>query len=178
MLLVGLLTLWSAQSLADAPPDADGARAFDWELGLWETHVQVRAPLDADAPWMEFNGSSDVKPLSGGRANYVDLALSGPEGAKIEGVSLRLYNPKTQQWSINYASMRSGEMTEPIYGSFVDGSGVFYGQDFVDGRMAMVRFVISDITETGAKFEQSYSGDGGKTWIANWIATDARRKKR
>jgi hypothetical protein len=37
-----------------------------------------------------------------------------------------------------------------------------------------VRFVISDITEVSARFEQAYSSDGGRTWEVNWIATDTR----
>ena len=36
----------------------------------------------------------------------------------------------------------------------------------------MVRFVISDITNDSAKFEQAFSDDGGKTWEVNWIAVD------
>jgi hypothetical protein len=40
----------------------------------------------------------------------------------------------------------------------------------------LVRFVISDITPTSCRFEQSFSDDDGKTWEVNWIATDARIK--
>jgi hypothetical protein len=34
--------------------------------------------------------------------------------------------------------------------------------------------VISDITANSCHFEQAFSTDGGKTWEANWIATDTR----
>jgi hypothetical protein len=40
----------------------------------------------------------------------------------------------------------------------------------------LVRFVISDITPTSCRFEQSFSDDDGKTWEVNWIATDTRIK--
>jgi hypothetical protein len=152
----------------------DGARDFDWEIGTWETQVQVRAPLDAGAAWAEFRGTSVVQAFSDGRTNLVDLNVTSGD-RRIEGVSLRLYNPQARQWSLNFASMRDGTLTAPVFGAFVDGRGVFYGQDTVDGRVVMVRFVISDITVNSARFVQSYSDDGGQSWIDNWIAVDTRR---
>jgi hypothetical protein len=154
----------------------DGADDFNWEIGLWSTHVQVRAPLDANAEWATFDGASNVHALANGRANTVDLSLVNAAGNRIEGVSLRLFNPQTGEWNINYASMRDGALTAPVYGSFRDGRGVFYGQDTVGGRVVMVRFVIADVTANSARFVQSYSADGGQTWIDNWIATDTRRR--
>jgi hypothetical protein len=44
----------------------------------------------------------------------------------------------------------------------------------LNGRPIRVRFVISDITENSARFEQAFSGDGGQTWEVNWIAVDTR----
>jgi hypothetical protein len=74
--------------------------------------------------------------------------------------------------------MRDGLLTAPVYGSFSEGRGSFFGQDTVDGRVVLVRFVISDITPTSARFEQSYSDDDGKSWLVNWIATDTRESRR
>jgi hypothetical protein len=118
-----------------------------------------------------------VRPLSRGRSNTVELDVKSGE-RRIEGVALRLYDPQTHQWSINFASMRDGLLTAPVYGSFSEGRGSFFGQDTVDGRVVLVRFVISDITPTSARFEQSYSNDGGKSWLVNWIATDTREARR
>jgi hypothetical protein len=118
-----------------------------------------------------------VRPLSRGRSNTVELDVKSGE-RRIEGVALPLYDPQTHQWSINFASMRDGLLTAPVYGSFSEGRGSFFGQDTVDGRVVLVRFVISDITPTSARFEQSYSNDGGKSWLVNWIATDTREARR
>ena len=76
----------------------DGARDFDWEIGAWDTHVRVRAPLSPRTAWTEFRGTSIVHAFADGRANLVDLNVASGE-RRIEGVSLRLYNPQTQQWS-------------------------------------------------------------------------------
>lgn len=167
------LALFCIPLLARA--QAQGAGDFSWETGLWDTRVQVRPPLSADAAWTVYQGTSEVRPLSQGRANAVELSLTNAAGNRIEGVSLRLFNPQTGQWSLNYASMRDGVLTAPVYGGFTGGRGVFYGQDTIDGRVVLVRFVISGVTANAARFVQSYSGDGGQTWIDNWVATDARR---
>jgi hypothetical protein len=96
-----------------------------------------------------------------------------PSG-RFEGLSLRLYNPQTRQWSLNYANSGDGTMTPPTIGQFKDGRGEFYAQETLNGRAIFVRFVISDITPTSCRFEQAFSDDGGKTWEVNWIATDTR----
>jgi hypothetical protein len=160
-----------------AAAELRGQQDFDWEIGTWTTKVRVlRNPLSGQAPdWAEYQGTSVVRPLMGGRANFVELAVAGPAG-KIEGGALRLYNPQSRQWSLNFASLRNGLLTAPVYGGF-DGSGrgVFTGQDMLDGRAILVRFVITQVSKREARFEQAYSADGGATWERNWIAVDTLR---
>lgn len=155
----------------------DGSRDFDFEIGTWATEVAVlRNPLSGQPPqWAEYKGESVVKPLLGGRANFVELDVAGPAG-RIAGGSLRLYNPKAGQWSLNYASVGGGVLTAPVYGGFDGGrTGSFYGQDTVDGRVVLVRFVITVVSATEARFEQAYSADGGASWEVNWRAVDRKR---
>lgn len=175
--LAALLVISQLCWPAHAAAQNDGARDFDWEIGAWDTIVRVRAPLSEDAAWTEFRGTSIVHAFAGGRSNLVDLNVANGE-RRIEGVSLRLYNPQSGQWSLNFASIRDGALTAPVHGAFANGRGVFYGEDIVDARAVLVRFVISDITPTSARFVQSYSADGGQTWIDNWIATDTRQRRR
>jgi hypothetical protein len=158
---------------ASSPSERDGQHDFDWEIGAWNTQVRVRPPLSESANWSEFHGRSLVQAFASGRCNLVDLNISGGQ-RRIAGVSLRLYNPQTRQWSLNFANMAEGTLTAPVYGGFENGRGVFYGSDTVDGRVVLVRFVISDITANAARFAQSYSADSGQTWIDNWIAVDTR----
>lgn len=175
VLVTAVLVLGLAPAVASAQAASDGARDFDWEIGAWDTLVRVRAPFSTAEDWVEFRGSSIVHAFADGRANLVDLDVTHAQ-RRIEGVSLRLYNPATGQWNINFASMRDGTLTAPLYGRFENGRGVFYGQDTHDGRAVLVRFVISDVTANAARFVQSYSADGGQTWIDNWIAVDTRRR--
>jgi hypothetical protein len=171
ILCIGVTPL-QAQSTA-----RDGRHDFDWEIGTWTTKVRVlRNPLSGKpAEWAEYQGTSVVKPLMDGRWNFVELSVAGPAG-KIEGGALRLYNPKSGQWSLNYTPLSNGLLTAPVYGSFDErGIGRFYGSDTLDGRAILVRFVITAKSGGEATFEQSYSADGGVTWETNWLATDSRR---
>jgi hypothetical protein len=89
-------------------------------------------------------------------------------------MSLRLYNPESRQWSLNFANAADGTLTESTIGEFKNGRGEFYAQETYNGRSILVRFVIFDITPSSARFEQAFSDDGGKSWEVNWIATDTR----
>jgi hypothetical protein len=177
-LLAIVLALAFATPSAAAPAGSlSAAHDFDWEIGTWSTEVRVRRnPMTGEAPqWVEYAGTSVVKPLLDGRANFVELSVAGASG-KIEGGSLRLYGSQSGRWSLNYANLRNGLLTSPVHGSFnANGRGLFYGQDTLDGRTILVRFVITKVSANEARFEQAYSADGGITWEDNWIAVDTRR---
>lgn len=158
----------------DAATPRDGTHDFDFEIGTWKTQLRRRLhPLRGSDDWAEYTGTSVVRKVWDGRANLVELDVSGPAG-RIEGAAWRLYNPASRQWSLNFANVRSGTLSPPTIGEFADGRGEFYGADTLDGRAILVRFVISGIRPDSAHFEQAFSADGGKTWETNWIATDTR----
>ena len=163
--------------LGSGPPTArDGQHDFDFEIGTWKTHLsRLQHPLTGSKTWVEYEGTSTVRSVSNGRANLVELVADGPAG-HFEGVSLRLYNPESRQWSLNFSNIRAGTMSQPMTGEFKNGRGEFYDQETLDGRAIYVRFVISDVTPDSCRFEQAFSDDGGKTWEVNWIATDTRIK--
>jgi hypothetical protein len=164
-------------SAQHAPAPRDGQHDFDFEIGTWKTHLsRLLRPLSGSTTWVEYDGTSVVRKVWNGRANLLELEADGPAG-HFEGLSLRLYNPQSHQWSLNFASSRGGTMSQPTIGEFKNGRGEFYDQEMLDGRAILVRFIISDITPKSAHFEQAFSDDGGKTWEVNWIATDTRVKE-
>lgn len=173
--LLALTTARQAPAPARAVQPRDGQRDFDFEIGRWKTHLRrLTQPMSGSDTWVEYEGTSIVRPVFDGRANLVELDVEGPTG-RIQGLSLRLYNPHTRQWSLNYASLRNGLITAPVTGQFENRRGEFYGEDSLDGRQIFVRFVITPITADSCRFEQAFSADGGKTWETNWIAIDRRR---
>ena len=157
------------------PARANGEHDFDFEIGNWKTHIsRLGRPLSGDTTWLEYEGTSVVKPVWNGRANLVELEVDGPGGRHIQGLSLRLYNPQSRQWSLNFVNAAVGSVSVPTVGEFKNGRGEFFDWEEYNGRMILVRNVWKDITPTSCRFEQSYSGDGGKTWELNWVATDTR----
>jgi hypothetical protein len=156
------------------PPGRDGQHDFDFEIGSWKTHLSRRLhPLTGSTTWVEFEGTTVVRKVWNGRANLVELEADSPAG-HIEGLSLRLYNPQSHQWSLNFANSIDGTLNQPTIGEFNNGRGEFFDQESFNGRAIYVRFVMSDITPNSCRFEQAFSDDGGKTWEVNWIATDTR----
>jgi hypothetical protein len=152
----------------------DGQRDFDFEIGTWKTRLsRLQNPLSGSKSWVKYEGTTVVRKVWNGRANLVELDVKGPAG-HLEGLSLRLYNPESRQWSLNFSNSRTGTLSTPSVGGFKHGRGEFYSEESFDGRAIQVRFVISPITPDSVRFEQSFSADGGKTWEVNWIATDTR----
>jgi hypothetical protein len=150
------------------------AHDFDFELGTWTTHVaKLEHPLSGSTSWAQYDGTTVVRPVWGGRANLAELEADGPAG-HLELLSLRLYDPAAQRWSLNVASARDGAMSPPSRGRFDGGRGEFESDETYGGRPIRVRFVITELGATRCRFEQAFSADGGKTWEVNWIATDTR----
>ena len=157
-----------------AGDSSDGSHDFDFHIGKWKTHVRrLVHPLTGSTTWVEMNGITTVRTVWGGRANLVELEADGPSG-HFQGLSLRLYNPETRKWSLNFASSHDGTLTTPTIGEFKNGRGEFYDHEPLNGKTILVRFVIHDITPASCSFEQAFSADEGKTWEVNWIATDTR----
>jgi hypothetical protein len=154
--------------------DHDGSHDFDFEIGKWKTHLKrLKSPLSGSNTWIEYDGTSAVRKIWDGKANMVELEVDGPSG-HIEGLNLRLYNPGSRQWSLNFANARGGTLGQPTIGEFKNSRGEFYDQESFNGRAILVRFVITHVSRDVCRFEQAFSGDGGKTWELNWIATDTR----
>jgi hypothetical protein len=173
LLILLALPLFSDQSSA---AEGAGQHDFDFEIGTWKTVVKRRLrPLTGSNDWVEMKGTTVVRKVWNGSANLVELEADMPSG-HFQGLSLRLYNPETRQWSLNFANSRNGLLTAPTVGQFKNGRGEFFGLDDLGGRPIFVRFVITPVTPDLCRFEQAFSDDGGKTWEVNWIAEDTRIK--
>lgn len=61
-----------------------------------------------------------------------------------------------------------------LAGGFADGIGSFFADETFNGKPIRVRFLWSDITADSARWEQSFSSDGGETWEVNWVMNFTR----
>jgi hypothetical protein len=159
---------------AEAPP-RDGAHDFDFDLGVWKTHIVRRLhPLAGSDETMQLTGTVTVRKLWGGRSQLEEIEADGPNG-HWEGMTVFLYDPQARQWSMNFANGSVGKFTTPMIGSFENGRGELIAQDTLDGRSILVRAVWSDITPTSHTYQESYSADGGRTWEVAFTATKSRQ---
>jgi hypothetical protein len=184
--LAGALSWLSLRAAAGAAEEAaqppkpvsrDGQHDFDFNVGVWQTHIKrILDPLSGGTHSIELNGTVTVRKVWDGRGQVEEIETDGPNG-HWEGLTLFLYNPEAHQWSQTFASSKIGVLTPPLIGTFTHGRGELFSQDTLDGRSILVRGVWSDITPDSHHFEQSYSDDGGKTWVPAFIANLTRQKQ-
>ncbi|WOX13724.1 hypothetical protein [Streptomyces sp. N50] len=139
---------------------------FDFLHGEWEVaNRRLTDFLQPGSGWEEFEGTSRCWPLFDGAANVdeIDMPYLGSKG-----LTLRLFDRETEQWSLNWSSSRTGKLFPPVTGQFEDGRGEFYGDDTHDGKDVRVRFVWSGVSASGARWEQAFSVDDGASWVTNW----------
>ena len=148
---------------------SERSHAFDFDMGMWHTQsMRLLHPLTGSKTWTQLDGSTNVTPVWDGRANLALFKARGPSGA-LELLALRMYNPVTHQWSINFATPNSGTLSVTALGDPKNGRITFYDQEPLNGHAVLVRFAIWPLTTDTARSEQAFSDDGGKTWEVNWI---------
>ena len=150
----------------------DGQHDFDFLIGSWKIHLKKRLhPLTGSNEWVEFDGTVVCRTIWNGLAEVEEFNVDSPEkNIFIQGLAVRLYNPKTRQWSIYWSNRKNAAFDPaPQIGQFSDGRGEFYGQDTLDGKAIYVRFTWSNTTSPAPHFEQAFSEDGGRTWEVHWI---------
>ncbi|BEL05188.1 hypothetical protein Q0Z83_033790 [Actinoplanes sichuanensis] len=145
---------------------------FDFFIGSWNVVNRRRTSMfDGTDDWETFPATSVGRQVFDGGANCDEIVFPTQGWS---GFTLRLFDTERREWSLYWASSRSGLLYPPVVGRFTDGRGDFYGDDTWQGRPIRVRFTWSDITAETARWEQLFSADGGETWESNWIMDFSR----
>lgn len=176
----GTLTRASAQSPApktSSMNERDGQHDFDFEFGHWKVHNRrLLHPLSGSNEWVEFDATIVAQPIWDGRANMDVFEADSPTG-HLEGMTVRTYNTTSHQWSIYWATSKTGVFSLPAtVGKFEGDRGEFYDQEDYNGRNVFVRFIWTVTSPDAPQWEQAFSLDGGKTWETNWVANFTRVK--
>ena len=172
-LIIGMLANLSAPLRADQQPN--GLHDFDWDFGTWITHQhRLLHPLTGSTTWVDYRGTDTVTPIYDG-ANSGVIEADGTAG-HLEIYTLRLYDANAHQWNVYFGHGPGATLTQPVIGEFKNGRAEFYDQEPYNGRTILVRFSISDITNTTCHFEQAFSPDGGKSWETNFIVDETLKR--
>ena len=134
---------------------------------------RLQHPLSGSTTWVDLQGTGECFKVWDGRANMDTIEADGPTG-HLEGLTLRLFNPQSHQWSLYWANSKIAKLDPPQVGEFKNGRGDFYAQDTINGRTILIRYDWTNLTTSTPHFEQSFSDDGGKTWEVNFIADQTR----
>jgi hypothetical protein len=148
---------------------------FDFFVGEW-TSVQrrLREALAGCDEWYDFPGHTRCWSVFDGAGN-VDEVTFPTQG--FSGLTVRLQDKATDNWSIYWVSSRTGLALPPVVGRFDDtGRGTFYSDEDYNGRPIKVRFIWSDITDSSCRWEQAFSVDDGANWETNWVAEFQRTR--
>src|ERR1700754_928942 len=145
----------------------DNSTGFSFLSGTYDVVNRRRKdfldPADGADRWEEFPGVSRASVHFDGRASFDEIEFPTKGYA---GLTVRLYDPAADAWSLYWASQRTGTLYPPVIGRFQpDGTGVFHGDDEYEGKQVKVRFLWSEITPSTAHWEQAFSLDEGQTWL-------------
>ena len=152
----------------------DGRRDFDFFMGEWKVHNRrLRERLKGCTDWEEFEATCKAFPILGGLGNFDEITLRRESGDHL-GATIRLFNPKTQEWSIYWSSNQNPALDLPMVGGFKDGHGEFYAHEPFEGKMIFSRFIWTVFDQDHCRWEQAFSPDGGRTWETNWTMDNTR----
>ncbi|MBC7988185.1 MAG: hypothetical protein H7Y19_01205 [Luteimonas sp.] len=150
----------------------DHSRDFDFLRGHWYVrNKRLLKQLQGSNDWTASSGTLIGMPLLEGMGNYDELRSddTGPLG-----VSIRFYDKQARRWSDYWVAHRDGVLQPAVFGAFADGVGMFEGEDTLDDRPIRVRQLWTGIGTATPRWEQAFSGDGGRTWETNWVMDFSR----
>lgn len=155
---------------------SDGRDDFDFFLGTWDSHQRkLKQRLRGSDEWEEFHGVSVARKTLGGLGHMDEVMMETPGGSVI-GLTLRLFDPQTRQWSIYWTTNLRSALDAPMIGRFEQGRGLFYDREVFEGRVIISRFLWTSSGPNSCRWEQAFSPDGGHSWETNWTADFTRRE--
>jgi hypothetical protein len=117
---------------------------FDFLVGKWKMHHRrLNKRLENCKDWTEFDSSDENSKILSGTADmdtYSTTEMPGQEGKLFEGLTLRLFNPKTRLWSLYWVASNLGVLDPPVIGSFEKNVGHFFCKDIFKGKPIIVMF--------------------------------------
>lgn len=150
----------------------EGMQDFEFLYGQWLVrNRRLRQRLVGCDDWDAFDSMQKCWPLLNGLGNVDEFVCDdcGPLGA-----TLRFFDPQSRRWTLHWVSSRDGLLQPPVQGAFRGDVGEFYGEDQVNGKPILVRYLWTRTNPEAPRWEQAFSDDGGATWETNWVMEFSR----
>ena len=149
---------------------------FDFNVGKWTIHNQaLKTRLKNSEEWFEFESTCETHKILNGFGNVNQYRFEKNAMPFDEGLVLRLFNPRTRLWTINWADSKTVALDIPVVGSFEGKVGMFFSNDTFEDAPIIVRAVYDATEPDIVIWKQAFSPDKGGTFETNWIMI-ARRQ--
>jgi hypothetical protein len=153
---------------------------FDFLAGKWTMdNRRLKCRLNNCTEWIEYKSSDEnFGPVLNGIAN-VDIyktSYNQVNNTPYEGMTVRLFNPKTRLWSLYWVDSNLGTMDPPVVGSFEGNVGTFYCKDTFEGKPILVMFKWDKTNPDHPVWSQAFSEDNGITGEMNMANVSHRVK--
>jgi len=164
------LTFEANGQLQIFPSSSSSKTDFDFFVGKWNLQNRVlKKKADNTTGWVSFEATQEMRAILNGMGN-IDNFLAAPDGKSFEGMTLRLFDPKTRLWSIYWADSNFGVLgLPPVVGSFENKVAHFFSQDVVNEKNVITVYRWDARDENNPVWSQALSEDNGETWIWNWF---------
>jgi hypothetical protein len=157
-------------NLSITPSDSSSKNDFDYLVGRWNIRNRtLKEHLAGSDEWKEFDATQELRPVLLGLGN-VDVFRADLDGKPFEGLTVRLFDPKTRLWTIYWADSNEGRLDGGKVGSFDGDMGDFFGREAVGGRDVIVRFHWDKRNPKAPIYSRAFSVDDGRTWEWNWYS--------
>ena len=140
---------------------------FDFLTGHFDV---VNRVLTTSGEWQEYPSTCTGRTHHEGAVSIDEVRFPTKSAY---GMSLRLFNQDTKEWTVYWVSSSTGKLQPPVRGKWSDGRCTLYGVDEVGDAEIPVRLIWSDVTDETAHWEQAYEIDG--EWQTNWTMELTRR---
>ena len=151
---------------------------FDFLVGKWKMYNRrLNKRFENCKDWTEFVSWDENSKILNGTADmdtYSTTQMPGMEGQKFEGVTLRLFDPRTRLWLLYWVASNVGVLDPPVVGSFENNIGHFFTRDTFNGKNIIMMFRWDARDKNKPLWGQAFSADNGKTWEWNWFNISER----
>jgi hypothetical protein len=148
-------------------PSMSSRHAFAFNTGDWiVTNRRLKLRGEGSTDWEVFEGRQKSLLWLDGMCSLDEQEFIG---RGVKGMTLRLYSPEKDAWSIWWITNQDGVLQPPVFGRFDGPHGTFHGDDLDGDRPIKVAFDWQAADPNNPRWSQAFSYDGGRSWETNWI---------